>query len=391
MGEGMGSDSAAAGSAPSEDLAGARCVRRNHPINPLESDDRQPIWARFAARQGELLFEYRTRLVAAGSPLVADPETARGCLDHAAVIIGECVRSLREGVVVVSDDAWVLASEIGARRAAGNVHPVESLRAGAVLVELVILALNEVTEGAAPFLLPALLTLNQSVAGRMHLASLAYDRFLFEQIKHAQADRSRTMAREVHDHVGNGVSLAHRQLELYDVLRAHDGAGAHLKVVQARRVLTETLDTTRRLVSGLRAPDPRTGLREALQMFVATVDSDRTEVDVVVDGDERWFSHEVAGELFAVLREGLRNAFKHADPSRIDVRVRVTPWQVNARVEDDGTGFEPRQHGAGNGLAAMTERASMLGGTLCVTSIPGAGTRLEFTVPLMGEQHDRGA
>lgn len=387
----MGSDSAAAGGAPSEDLVGARCARTSHRFNPLEPDGRPPIWARFAARQDELLFEYRTRLAAAGSPLVADPETARGCLDHAAVIIGECVRSLREGSVVVSDDAWVLASEIGAQRAARGVHPVESLRAGAVLAELVILALHEVTEGATPFLLPALLTLNQSIAARMHLASLAYDRFLFEQIKQAQADSSRTLAREIHDHVGNGVSLAHRQLELYDILRADDRVSAHHKVVQARRVLTETLDTTRRLVSGLRALDPRTGLREALQMFVSTVDSDRAEVDVVIEGDERWFSHEVAGELFAVLREALRNAFKHADPSRIAVGVRVTPWQVHAHVEDDGSGFEPRQHGPGNGLAAMTERASMLGGTLSVTSIPGAGTRLEVTIPLRGERHDRGA
>ncbi|MFE9747918.1 sensor histidine kinase [Saccharothrix saharensis] len=353
-----------------------------------------PVWARFVDRREALLDEYGARLRAMGSALAEDEETLRSCVEHAASILDECTASLREGRVVSSEDAWAMASEIGARRAAGNVHPVESLRAAAVLIELTVRALQDVCgddPAAVPLLCTAVLTVNQSISLRMHVASIAYDRFLFDQFKRAQADGVHTLAREIHDHVGNGVSLAHRQLELYEVLHSESCGIARDRVARARLVLTETLDTTRRLIAGLRARVPVTGLREALEAFVVSVDSTSTEVEVVVRGDEHRLSRDVAGELYTVVREALRNALQHAGASRISAVVEITPWRVVAVVEDDGDGFDRRRRAAGHGLASMTERTTLLGGELTIDSARGAGTRLEVRIPLMEPGHAIGA
>ncbi|MCE6998205.1 histidine kinase [Saccharothrix sp. S26] len=353
-----------------------------------------PAWARFVGRRDALLEEYGARLRAMHSALAEDEETLRSCVEHARSILDECAAGMREGRVVSCEDAWAMASEIGARRAAGNVHPVESLRAAAVLIELTVRTLQEICAddpAAVPLLCTAVLTLNQSISLRMHVASIAYDRFLFDRFQRAQADGVHTLAREIHDHVGNGVSLAHRQLELYEVLHSEGCGIARDRVARARLVLTETLDTTRRLIAGLRARVPVTGLREALEAFVASADSPSTEVDVVVEGDENRLSHDVAGELYTVVREALRNALQHAGASRISALVTITPWRVVAVVEDNGAGFDRRRRAAGHGLASMTERTTLLGGELTITSARGAGTRLEVTIPLMEAGHAIGA
>ncbi|MFD0206752.1 MULTISPECIES: sensor histidine kinase [Saccharothrix] len=349
-----------------------------------------PVWARFVDHRDALLDEYGRRLRAMHSALAEDEDTLRGCVAHAESILDECAASLREGRVVTSDDSWVVASGIGTRPATGNVHPIESIRAAAVLIELTVRALQDVCgedRAGVSLLCTAMLTLNQSISLRMHVASIAYDRFLYEQFKQAQVDGVHSLAREIHDHVGNGVSLAHRQLELYDVLHSEDCGIARDRVARARLVLTETLDTTRRLIAGLRARVPVSGLREALEAFVASVDC--TEVEVVVEGDEHRLSRDVVGELYTVVREALRNAIRHACASRIRAHVEITPWRVVAVVEDDGIGFDRRR--TGHGLASMTERTTLLGGELTITSARGTGTRLEVSIPLMEPGHAIGA
>ena len=74
---------------------------------------------------------------------------------------------------------------------------------------------------------------------------------------------------------------------------------------------------------------------------------------------------------------------RHAEAKRVTVRLSAAPEQVQLVVEDDGQGFASAEISAyHHGLVGMRERARMLGGTLEIRSSPGAGTRIEVTVPL---------
>jgi signal transduction histidine kinase len=94
-----------------------------------------------------------------------------------------------------------------------------------------------------------------------------------------------------------------------------------------------------------------------------------------------------AGEhLLGALREALSNAARHAEASKVDVTVEAGPDLILV-VRDNGTGL--KQTGRRSGLANLSERAEMLGGTMNAGPAEGGGTTLEWRVPLPGSQPAR--
>ncbi len=88
---------------------------------------------------------------------------------------------------------------------------------------------------------------------------------------------------------------------------------------------------------------------------------------------------EVGEHLLAVLREGLSNAARHAQASRVEVAVDVDE-DLLLRISDNGVGLPPA--GRRSGLRNLAERAERLGGTFHASRQEGGGTVLEWQVPL---------
>jgi signal transduction histidine kinase len=92
-------------------------------------------------------------------------------------------------------------------------------------------------------------------------------------------------------------------------------------------------------------------------------------------------SADAAEHLLSALREGLSNAARHACATQVDVTVEAGRELVLV-VQDNGTGIKQTERSSG--LANLAERAEMLGGTLRTKAADGAGTTLEWRVPLPG-------
>lgn len=88
---------------------------------------------------------------------------------------------------------------------------------------------------------------------------------------------------------------------------------------------------------------------------------------------------EMAEDMLAALREALSNVARHAGATLAEVTCQAGSDLV-VIVRDDGTGL--RRSDRWSGLANLTRRADELGGRLTVAPAPGAGTRLEWRVPL---------
>jgi signal transduction histidine kinase len=89
-------------------------------------------------------------------------------------------------------------------------------------------------------------------------------------------------------------------------------------------------------------------------------------------------------KLLQILREALVNIRKHACAENVQVTLVLNQTGIEARVEDDGVGFEPGgPSGCGEtfGLRIMAERAEELGGSLQVNSQPGDGTQVVLHIP----------
>ena len=107
---------------------------------------------------------------------------------------------------------------------------------------------------------------------------------------------------------------------------------------------------------------------------------------VTVEGEPRPLHPILRDDIYKITAEALRNAFRHADATDVDVEIRYDRQQFRLRVQDDGKGFDeallPRQADAGHyGVPGMRERAALMGGTLTVWSKEGAGTAVELCIP----------
>jgi len=84
--------------------------------------------------------------------------------------------------------------------------------------------------------------------------------------------------------------------------------------------------------------------------------------------------------LLAVLTESLSNAARHSGATSVNISVAVHEGRLTLEVADDGCGF--KDPAPGNGLTNQARRAAEMNGTYSVTSAPGKGTSLTWSVPL---------
>ena len=87
--------------------------------------------------------------------------------------------------------------------------------------------------------------------------------------------------------------------------------------------------------------------------------------------------------IYRVIQEGVINAIRHANPSRVDVEVRGDPQHIIATVTDDGIGLPAEWSKPGHfGLRGLNDRVTQLGGSFHVGNAAGGGTLLTAEIPL---------
>lgn len=307
-------------------------------------------------------------------------------------VYADCQESLRRGEIFVNEKKVALASALGVRAAAAGVGLDQLVAAWSAMSEVFLLDLPRVAGEAGAVHGPDLVVaaVHRSIAERSGVASSWYETALNQRFDRVRAAERRRMSRELHDWYGTNLSLALRKLELVEARgRADDDVRDHLAGLRA--VLNELFEGTRRFASGLRLQNPVGDICTALRSYADSAGGDM-DVDVFVRGDETAMPAHVGAETFVVLREALRNIFRHSGGTKAFVMVEVSPERVCAVVQDDGRGFSPSADLTGlggSGVLSMRERVEQLGGMFVLTSRPLRGTRIEIWIPLTaraGEQ-----
>ena len=338
----------------------------------------------------QILATYAERLNSLGNIVARDAYSLQQSLTNAGQIISDVVSSLRRGRIHVDDDYRRIARGIGVTRASDGVHPKESLEAASAFFQTALAAMAQLIEPGPEWLEQYMLVamaLEESLTLRVRESVSSYTGFLLKQVRGAQITERRRIARDLHDRIGNSVSAAHRQLELYELYRNSQPSKADAKVAAAQRAIQESMRNLRIVASDLHARDPVQCLEKALRSYLNTAGTEGVEVDLVLNGDEAWAPTTVLDETLLIVREAVGNALRHASASVLAIDVEITPDALRALVEDDGCGFDTERVRSGRpgvGLKSMVERAELLTGTLCVSSRIGVGTRVEFWAPLKG-------
>lgn len=209
------------------------------------------------------------------------------------------------------------------------------------------------------------------------------------QVTNAQEEERARIARELHDGVVQTLTGMVRAIDLVTE-EARRGGGVNSDGFErVRDIASDALGDLRRVTRDLR---PLTldhlGLLAAIRSQ-ATQLADRTGIAVEMQfGDPRPLSPESELCIFRIVQEALSNVEKHSGASRVEVEVGFHDLEVHVEVRDDGRGYAPPEdanelarHGR-FGILGMTERASLVAGSLDVTRRDGGGTKVALRVPL---------
>jgi signal transduction histidine kinase len=87
---------------------------------------------------------------------------------------------------------------------------------------------------------------------------------------------------------------------------------------------------------------------------------------------------------FYAWQEAVHNAVKHGACSEIKFEMKIKGQMMLVSIADNGKGFDQARPGSGgNGLLNMKKRAEEMGGSYEIQSIPGKGTHVTFSVPIL--------
>ena len=197
-----------------------------------------------------------------------------------------------------------------------------------------------------------------------------------------EAER-RTLARELHDAVGQELTALSLNLTIIDdALPEETQKKIHERLEDSQELLEKTTSHLRNIMVELRPPGlDELGLLAALKEHVGQV-ARRSEVAVSITGTEPQPrlapTDEIA--LFRIVQEALNNIIKHARASESRVSLRQNAQSVELTISDNGIGFDtarkPIMGGYGMGTTTMRERAEAIGAKLQLHSAPGEGTRV---------------
>jgi signal transduction histidine kinase len=209
------------------------------------------------------------------------------------------------------------------------------------------------------------------------------------KVLNAQEEERRTIARELHDEVGQALTAIRVELDVAERRLAASGA-AQDALHEAQSITDGALQTVRNLSQLLHpAALDDLGLAAVIETSLRGLSrrhNIRARLHQVGLADR--LPREVELATYRIVQEALTNVAKHAKATECNVRLTQLSDRLLVEVEDNGVGFiddtDRPVVARGLGLLSVRERAVRLGGTFNVLSAPGEGTRVIVSLPEQG-------
>jgi signal transduction histidine kinase len=206
-----------------------------------------------------------------------------------------------------------------------------------------------------------------------------------EQIRQAarQEERAR-LARDLHDAVKQQLFVIQTAGATAQARFATDTDGARAAVDQVRAAAREAMAEMEAMLEQLQgAPIENAGLLAFLRKQCEALGF-RTGADVTFEPGTLPTRPRSPGRPRAISRvaqEALSNVARHARAPHVTVSLGTMDDRLVLTVQDDGSGFGGEAKPRGMGMANIAARATEVGGTFEVASVPGHGTTVRFSVP----------
>jgi signal transduction histidine kinase len=228
--------------------------------------------------------------------------------------------------------------------------------------------------------------LRRKVAVRTHeLEIQIHKRQLADRRREIEQERAR-VAQDLHDDLGAGLTEVNMLTTLIK--------SPAISPEEKSRYLGDLSETARHMVTSLDeivwAVNPRNDTTASLASYFGSyaqrlldLASVSCGLDIEEDLPDYPLDPKFRQELFLALKEALTNVVRHAQASRVWLRISVRGKELRVELSDDGSGFDLTERQAGaDGIANMRSRLKSMGGQCEIISNGQKGTTVQFHAPL---------
>lgn len=239
-------------------------------------------------------------------------------------------------------------------------------------------------EGLGSRQLVALKTISPAEGGERELEQRKGEiRELTAQLLRSQEDERKRLSRELHDDIGQRLSLVTSQIASLsdDPLQPlSDICSAQLKHIHEELdiLCTDLHEMSHNLHS---YKLQHLGLVPAMKAMCRDFGRPSFHVDLHIDEFADAVAEDIALCLYRVAQEALNNALHHANADKVSVIVTKLGTTYYMSIQDTGSGFDTGLAKNGLGLISMSERVKLLNGEFRIHSMKGRGTEIWASIP----------
>ena len=220
-------------------------------------------------------------------------------------------------------------------------------------------------------------------------------RRLSMDIINSQETERKRIAMELHDELGQALTAVNINLSaIAKGLTSSVSPAVHEKLKDTLSLSEQAIDHIHDISLFLRPSIlDDLGLVPALRWFIDNfARRNNIEVDFKANGVDENLTESIKITLYRVSQEALNNIVKHAEATKVVVRLKQSKNGIIAIFKDNGKGFDVadvladdgRKNGVG--IIGMRERLALLMGNLDIESRIGCGTRMAIEIPFNGNE-----
>ena len=210
-------------------------------------------------------------------------------------------------------------------------------------------------------------------------------RRLSEHLQKIREEERRSIAREIHDELGQQLTAIKMDVVWIDKKLPGEVSDIKRKLKNIIGLLDGSDQSIRKILSELRPKilDDH-GLLEAIK-WLGRQFTETTGIPVgfTATEEEIKVSEQIATCMFRVCQEALTNITRYSHAKKVSVSINIFENNIKLIIEDDGTGFDTAsvQNKNSFGILGMKERVLSLGGAFELVSSPGKGTKITASLP----------
>lgn len=215
---------------------------------------------------------------------------------------------------------------------------------------------------------------------------------LNQQIDQLREDERRTIAHEIHDELGQLLSVMN--LDLNMLLKKTRSADRREILYQLLSINKEAIETVRRIATDLHPSIlEQLGLIPAMEWLLREFAKRTGWTYHCTLPDAAFFRPGYPGSIgfYRIVQESLTNIARYANAARVELKGNIEGSRFFLSITDNGIGFNYNTLSEKDlfGIFGMQQRALALGATLNINTRPGHGTTVNFSAPYISETYDK--